>query len=194
MPRVESPFAPEQFDAVYAELGAYDAVGGSPKAMWLCHAADAASIILEARAERDKWRKCVSEVSIESSCAQKERDAALARVRDLAGNLEVTIARVWELDLEFGPGPLEMHHVCIERIAKLEKDLADAAGDFPIPLPEPGTDMANLLSIPAERIAENERLRVAFDVARADVAGRYWGWHVTEIFEELRAAMEPSDG
>lgn len=60
----------------------------------------------------------------------------------------------------------------LARLEQLERDFKDAAGDLPVPLPEPGTDMAKLVAANALLRREKERVRNDVEKARRMVAAQ----------------------
>jgi hypothetical protein len=68
---------------------------------------------------------------------------------------------------DLGEFKLTEIHALARQVIALREDLERAAGDFPVPMPEPGTDMAVLLSANVLLRRENATLR---EIARDAIA------------------------
>jgi hypothetical protein len=129
---------------------------------------DEAEEEVELRLELEQTRAALEDTRAEiigsdyaGEMASLERNHAsdqLAEIDDALGN---------GADEELWPPGLTRAEA-IARLVPLRQDQADAASDFPVPLPEPGTDMAKLLTANVLLKGENARLRTTKSAQRVN--------------------------
>lgn len=131
------------------------------------------------------------------------KDALLGDLRDELINLRESIAKEgWEL--EPSAALARTPEDAGAEVAKHRKDLADAAGELLLPIPEPGTPMAKMMR--ANRLMRDERDALRTQLATAEARAKDLGekcdeWTrlyaeqsarlraMTEAGEELRAKL-----
>ena len=121
-----------------------------------------------------------------------ERDEARAEVEQLRGAADEAGRRARD---EGGKAAYDDYDQCRESYAKakaeverLRGDLADAAGELLVSLPEPGTEVAKLLSANVLLRAEVKRLRHrCCDNCRHGVHKTSWGFPTCAVFPAFGA-------
>lgn len=85
----------------------------------------------------------------------------------------------------------EAAHVALDReLAQCRQDLKDAAGELMVPMPEPGTDMAKLLSANVLLRQREARLREALKEIIEKCEDEDWEYMFGDIITRAKLALE----
>lgn len=127
--------------------------------------------VAQLEAELAQAKRSYDAVAAHHEVKRQYRDLIEAHRRELAG---------WEAA-----------HVALDReLAQCRQDLKDAAGELMVPMPEPGTDMAKLLSANVLLRQREARLREALKEIIEKCEDEDWEYMFGDIITRAKLALE----